>query len=137
MSEELIWGVIRENNAFMVKRGGVLFSSEPGNLVAKHSPKYSGLAKTNTIRIEAVEGGVAISRRSAKAPASKIAGAYTPAAFIKGSASGPVRAIKLARDMQATGYRLDLTRAAQARLCALLASKKARKAVKVHAAKKL
>jgi large subunit ribosomal protein L28e len=42
MSSDLIWLLTRENSAFLVKRNGVQFSRERGNLMNKHCLKYSG-----------------------------------------------------------------------------------------------
>lgn len=127
MSAELQWGLIRNYNAFMVRRSGVTFSREAGNLLNKHSFKYSGLAQPKVIRITAVPTGVAVTRRSTKKAANKIASTFPVASIIKKSATSGVRAQKVARDLQATGYRLDLIPAAQAKVSALLRSHKARK----------
>lgn len=59
-SDSLIWGLVRNNNSFLYKRGNVAarshsvqFSSEPGNLLSVNSFKYSGIANTKTIDIVA------------------------------------------------------------------------------------
>lgn len=59
-SDSLVWGLIRNNNAFLYKRGNVAarthsvqFSSENGNLLSVNSFKYSGLANSKTIDIKA------------------------------------------------------------------------------------
>jgi hypothetical protein len=36
--------LVKKNNSFLVKRNGVQFSSEAGNLLNKNSFKYSGIA---------------------------------------------------------------------------------------------
>ena len=51
-SPDLLWALTRKTNAFMVKRNGLFLSSEPNNLMAKHSFKYSGLANFETVGIE-------------------------------------------------------------------------------------
>ena len=130
MSSELTWELIRNNNSFLVKRNGFTFSREAGNLVNKHSYKYSGLAQSKVIKIGLTEGGVSVSRRSTKASANAVAKSFTKAQIIKSSASPAHRAQSISRDMQASGYRLDLVRAASARVCALLASMKPRKTSK-------
>ena len=43
VSSDLIWALINKNNSFLVKSKGNIFSKEPGNLLNKHSKKYSGL----------------------------------------------------------------------------------------------
>ena len=46
MSAEVVWQCIKNGNAFLRKgsnnRGDPIFSSEPGNLLARHSFKHSG-----------------------------------------------------------------------------------------------
>ncbi|TLD13625.1 uncharacterized protein PgNI_04574 [Pyricularia grisea] len=45
VSADLIWEVVRNQNAFLEKRntnGGVQFSRDPLNLTNKHSRKYAG-----------------------------------------------------------------------------------------------
>ena len=44
MSSDLVWLLVRDNSSFLVKRNGVQFSKEKGNLLNKNSLKYSGLA---------------------------------------------------------------------------------------------
>ena len=57
MSDALVWHLIRDNNAFLVKRertsrrGAVQFSKEPGNLLNVNCFKYSGIANGSTIDI--------------------------------------------------------------------------------------
>lgn len=45
MSADLIWLLVKDNNSFLVKRNGVEFSRESGNLRNVNAFKYSGLAK--------------------------------------------------------------------------------------------
>ena len=55
MSADLIWQLVKDNNAFLVKRGrtarlgAVQFSKEPGNLMNVNSFKYSGIAPSRTV----------------------------------------------------------------------------------------
>ena len=124
---ELQWMLLRNTSSFLVKRDGVAFSREPSNLVKKHSFKYCGLVQPSII-MESTPEGITIRRQSTKVPANKVAARYPTTVTIKKSASGGSRAARLARDMQAAGFRPDLVRAAQARLCALLDAEKPRKA---------
>jgi len=39
MSADLVWQIVKNNNAFLVKKNGVQFSSEPGNLTNLNSFK--------------------------------------------------------------------------------------------------
>ena len=44
-SADLIWLLVKDNNSYLVKRNGVQWSREPGNLRNVNAFKYSGLAK--------------------------------------------------------------------------------------------
>jgi len=122
MSSELNWMLIRDFNSFMVKRNGAIFSREPGNLANIHSYKYSALTGGPTLSLEAVPAGVSVQQRRRNASPSALATAVAPASIIKRGASPAHRAVRLGRLLQANGFRPDLIRPAQARLCGLLAS---------------
>ena len=47
----LIWALIKDNNSFIKKRGGVIFTTEPGNVTNKHSFKFSGLANKKAVSV--------------------------------------------------------------------------------------
>ena len=55
MSQSLVWALTRDTNAFLVKRGRtardqeIQLSSEPGNLLAAKTFKYSGIANSGSI----------------------------------------------------------------------------------------
>merc|ERR1711898_60156 len=51
-SSDLLWALTKKTNAFLVKRNGLQLTSEPNNLMNKHSFKYSGLANLETVGIE-------------------------------------------------------------------------------------
>ena len=63
MSDSLVWHLIRDNNCFLHKRGktsragGVQFSSEAGNVMNVNTFKYSGLANSKTVDIQAATNG--------------------------------------------------------------------------------
>lgn len=126
MSAELQWMLIRDANCFLVRRNGIAFSREPTNVAKKHSYKYCGLVQPS-LCIQPTADGVAMTRRSRHAGPHQVAKAYPAPVVTKKSATGGPRALKVAKDMQSTGFRLDLVRAAQARVCALLAATKPRK----------
>lgn len=65
MADALVWQLVRNNNSFLVKRGGggpkggnasragaVQFSREPGNILGVNSFKYSGLANAKAVDIQ-------------------------------------------------------------------------------------
>merc|ERR1711981_1523501 len=56
MSQAVVWSIVRQNHAYLVKskkNGGVQFSSHPANLKNKNSLKYSGMANSKTVAIQA------------------------------------------------------------------------------------
>ncbi|KFM27235.1 Nicotinamide mononucleotide adenylyltransferase 1 [Auxenochlorella protothecoides] len=68
MSSSLVWELVKKNNAFLKKNiNGIVVSTEPGNLMNKHSYKYSGLANFGkTMDVSADESGLLISTSSKK-----------------------------------------------------------------------
>ena len=60
MSADLQWLLVKNSNAFLVKRKGVQFSSEPGNLNNTNSFKFSGLANKKTVGVSVVDGKVEV-----------------------------------------------------------------------------
>ncbi|KAK3807950.1 MAG: ribosomal L28e protein family-domain-containing protein [Linnemannia gamsii] len=57
MSADLTWLLIKNNNSFLIKRSGVQFSTEAGNLLNLNTFKYSGIANKKTIDISAAASG--------------------------------------------------------------------------------
>lgn len=120
MSSELVWSLVKNNSSFLVKRNGVQFTAEPGNLTNINSFKYSGLANPRAIDISAGAGGkgVVVSIKS-KVPgaARRPAKAYNRIVLDKISAPRHFR--KVARVITANNnrkyYRRDLTVTALAR----------------------
>ena len=53
MSSDVVWQVLRQHNSFVVKRDGITLSSEPGNLMNRHSYKFSGLANKKVVHVGA------------------------------------------------------------------------------------
>ncbi len=127
MSSELTWSLVRDFNAYMYKRCGVVLSREPGNVASRHSYKFSALAQPGAIRMEALPGraGVSVSvRRVRNVKPNAVAGAWTKPHVVKAGSQPSARAVRLGRMMQATGCRLDIEEAAEARMAALVASTK-------------
>eukprot|EP00456_Euglypha_rotunda_P040986 TRINITY_DN3176_c0_g1_i3.p1 TRINITY_DN3176_c0_g1~~TRINITY_DN3176_c0_g1_i3.p1 ORF type:complete len:168 (+),score=9.05 TRINITY_DN3176_c0_g1_i3:47-550(+) len=50
-SGDLTWALLRKNSSFIIKRDGVTFNSEPNNLLAQNSFKFSGLSNKKTIGV--------------------------------------------------------------------------------------
>merc|ERR1711939_555810 len=65
-SSDLLWALTKKNNAFLVKRNGLQLTSEPNNLMNKHSFKYSGLANLETVGIEDNTRGCALKLKNKK-----------------------------------------------------------------------
>ncbi|GJJ71730.1 large subunit ribosomal protein L28e [Entomortierella parvispora] len=120
MSADLTWLLIKNNNSFLVKRSGVQFSREAGNLLNKNSFKFSGIANKKTIDIQAAERGVAVSTKK-----------NNKVVLTKGIRKSARSVAGLAR----AGHRADLRQAALARVSAILASQKPVKAAPKKAAK--
>ncbi|KAJ4457386.1 putative ribosomal protein L28 [Paratrimastix pyriformis] len=51
MSADLTWMILRDGHSFLIERDGVRFSAEPGNVMNKHSYKYSGFANKKTVDV--------------------------------------------------------------------------------------
>merc|ERR1712127_946080 len=61
MSQAVVWAIVRENHSFLVKSrksGGIQFSKHPANLKNKNTLKYSGLANSKPISIQASADGI-------------------------------------------------------------------------------
>merc|ERR1712017_28821 len=65
-SSDVVWGIIRKNSSFLVKRNFLELSSEPGNLMNKNSFKYSGLANAEVVDIQDDEKGITFARKNKK-----------------------------------------------------------------------
>ena len=128
MSDALLWQLVRNNNSFLVKRGGggpkcgntsragsVQFSCEPGNLMGVNSYKYSGIANSKAVGIS--ENGTELSLdmkayKKVNFPVKSVA--KTP---LKKNLNTSQRVIKSRLMSLATKsfYRADITSAASSR----------------------
>ncbi|KAF9911052.1 hypothetical protein EC991_004925 [Linnemannia zychae] len=121
MSADLTWLLIKNNNSFLVKRSGVQFSSEAGNLLNKNSFKFSGLANKKTIDIAAAASGRGVVVSTPKTKVTLTKGIRKSARSVAG--------------LTRAGYRADLRKAALARVAAVLATQKPVKAAPKKASK--
>lgn len=120
MSADLQWECVRKFNRFIVKRDGVVFSTEAGNLMNKHAMKYSGLVQPRVVRVESAgAAGVSVSRRLTKA-GNKVAAAYCRPSVVKSSTGIKTVQAKIAADLNNSFYRRDLVEVAKARAAALI-----------------
>ncbi|KAH8673688.1 ribosomal L28e protein family-domain-containing protein [Xylariales sp. PMI_506] len=121
VSADLIWEIVRSNNAYLVKRktsGGVQFSRDPLNLVNKHSRKHAGFVNDKAIGVVPNEkGGVKVVTKKASA-AQKPASSSVETTFHGGkSARKSYKAV--ANTAAKSGYRSDLREAAVQRVSAI------------------
>lgn len=123
-SSDLQWELLRHtNNRFLLKRSGLTFSSEPGNLLNLHSKKYSGLVNDKAIHIGFPTNdtaAVAVSYKTKRNHFSK------PSEF---SVKKGYKRSHAAVDnyIKNTLYRVDLSCAAKARISAVIKAQNPRK----------
>jgi len=130
MSEALVWHLIRDNNAFLVKRGqtkrdgAVQFSKEPGNLLQVNSFKYSGIANAKTVDLTEVtvdkKKVVQLTKKNYKKGVNKPAKSNTRLTLKTAKSFDSAYSKKAIKNLTAAGknsiaYRADLTKAAIAR----------------------
>ena len=77
VSSELLWGIVKDNSSFLVKRRqtgrcvsgnkGPQFTTEPGNVAGINSYKYSGLANAKAVGLSAgASGGAVLTTKTRK-----------------------------------------------------------------------
>ncbi|KAL1960003.1 hypothetical protein VTO42DRAFT_671 [Malbranchea cinnamomea] len=126
VSDDLIWGCIRSQNAFLVKRGGAVFSRDPLNLQNKHSRKYAGFATSRAIGVQAGENGALTVTTKNAGKAQQPAGNFNTTIYSTTTTSR--KAYKgVARRAAKFNYRPDLRAAAVARVSAIRASQRPKK----------
>ncbi|EEB18096.1 60S ribosomal protein L28, putative [Pediculus humanus corporis] len=137
MSSHLNWMIIRNNNAFLVKKTNIKkpFSKEPNNLTNLNSFRYNGIIHKKCVGIE---GGKAPEKKGFTVIMKKAKAHYRPAKSCVQieMKSGPRRSLyKLRRLLVKNRYRMDLTKAALRRASAVLRSQRAPKPKKTRAKK--
>ena len=129
MSSDLIWQLTRKHNSFLVKRNGVTFTTEPGNLTNTLSYKTSGLASKKTVNIvpsqanKAGRVGIEITTKKIKTPASKVVKSRQVSVIAK-----PARTTAKSVKALVQAYRPDLVNLALARAGRIHASQQPIKA---------
>ncbi|KAL8359833.1 hypothetical protein RB601_007594 [Gaeumannomyces tritici] len=122
VSADLIWEVVRSQNAFLEKRktgGGIQFSRDPMNLVNKHSRKAIGVQAGE-------KGAVVVTSKKADA-ANKPASQLSSVAH-SGNKNARSTYKAVANRTAKSGYRPDLRQAAVARASAIRKSQRTPKA---------
>lgn len=131
-SDNVVWDAIKAGHCRIRKSHGITLSAESGNLLNKHSFKFSGFANSKTVDVNAPEEGkytfpVALKVKTTK-NAQKPAKATEEVVLARGGfARGNAN---IAKYTSGRFYRADLERAALARYTALVrGSIKARRGV--------
>ncbi|KAI8369597.1 ribosomal protein L28e [Radiomyces spectabilis] len=133
MSADLVWALIKNNNSFLVKRPGVQFSAEKGNLLNLNTFKYSGLANEKAAAVQPAARGVRVTLKKAK-------NAQTPAKSTHSVVIAKTRrqtAKSVANLIARSKYRPDLRSAALARASAIISSQQPQKKRTLRPAKGL
>ncbi|KAL1927009.1 hypothetical protein VTP01DRAFT_5339 [Rhizomucor pusillus] len=124
MSADLVWTLVKNNNSFLVKRPGVQFSAEKGNLMNLHSYKYSGLANAKTVDIRA-DGARGVRVTTKKVKKANLPSKVNNVTVISRSRRGTAKAV--ANLVARSKYRPDLREAALARASAVITSQQPKK----------
>merc|ERR1711907_449703 len=111
-SPDLVWALTRKTNCFLKKRNGLMLTSEPNNLMNKHSFKFSGLANDEAVGVDDNTRGIVLNlknKKSATQPKKNVANIPLK----KGGMRKVAKAIKARTEGKF--YRRDLTKPALAR----------------------
>jgi len=140
VSNELVWGIVRDTSCFLLKRkltgrtsvskGGPEFTTEPNNLTGINSWKYSGLANSKTIGLDATpEGtGVVLTTKSTVAADAKKPNKALKKVTYTASRSLRRMSKTIKKETASKFYRPDLQKAALAKWSLLYAAQKKAKA---------
>jgi large subunit ribosomal protein L28e len=129
-SPALQWQLIRNNNSYLVKRDGHIFSAEPSNVTNLHSFKFSGLANNNTVAVnsqqykskdgKAAQRIVLTTRRQSSAQSQRLSRGNINTVLARNVRAHRSRASRVIEAATTRSfYRRDLTRYAIARYHAL------------------
>ncbi|XP_044734130.1 60S ribosomal protein L28 [Chrysoperla carnea] len=135
MSAHLSWMIIRNNNAFLLKKRNISkpFSTEPNNLCNLSSFRYNGLIHRKTVGVVPApdkKGFTVVYKRAKKI--------HKPGRSLvrRTMNAGPRRSLyKLKRLLKKNSYRRDLAKLALRRASAVLRSQKPAKPKKQRPAK--
>ncbi|XP_060535461.1 large ribosomal subunit protein eL28 [Cylas formicarius] len=128
MSAHLVWSIIRNNNAFLLKKRNISkpFSTEPNNLTNLSSYRYNGLVHKKSLSVvdaldkKGDKKGFTVIYKKAKKQRKPRQNLVK-----RTMKSGPRRSLyKLKRLLKANKYRTDLTKAALRRASAVLRSQR-------------
>ncbi|CAL7933584.1 unnamed protein product [Xylocopa violacea] len=136
MSSHLNWMIIRNNNAFLLKKRNINkpFSTEPNNLTNLSSYRYSGLIQKKSVGIVDTPDKKGFTVVYKKAKSIKKPAKSTVRCTMKAGARRSL--YKLKRLLTKNKYRVDLTKVALRRASAVLRSQKPLPAKKTRTTKK-
>ncbi|KAK7965080.1 ribosomal protein l28e protein [Apiospora sp. TS-2023a] len=126
ISSDLIWEIVRNNNAYVVSRrtgGGVRFSRDPLNLKNLHTRKYAGFVNEKALGVAPAEnGGVKI--LSKRTSASQKPGSNIASTTYHGGKSARNTYKAVANQTAKNSYRPDLREVAVQRVSAIRRSQR-------------
>ncbi|KAF3638123.1 60S ribosomal protein L28-1 [Capsicum annuum] len=119
---QLVWEIVKKNNFFLVKEfgngtAGVVFSKEPNNLYDLHSYKHSGLENKKTMNIQPEGKYKAILLATSKTKKQNKPSSLLNKSVIKKEFRRMAKAVT--NQVADNYYRIDLKKAALARLSAV------------------
>ncbi|KAJ9612319.1 hypothetical protein H2200_003916 [Cladophialophora chaetospira] len=129
ISGDLIWEVVRNNNAFLVKskqHGGFQFSRDPFNLTNKHSRKHAGFVNDKAVSILPGENGGVTLKTKKSGSSHKPAAHHNTHTYGKTSSNRKVYK-NVADAVGKNSYRGDLNKHAVARASAIKDSQREKK----------
>ncbi|KAI1001096.1 hypothetical protein K3495_g7102 [Podosphaera aphanis] len=131
VSSDLIWEIVRPQNAFLVKRsssGGVQFSRDPLNLKNIHSRKYAGFVNDKAVGVlpaKGGKGGVTLITKKPRFSQQPASSTYKSTFGINKSTRKTYKSI--VNTTVKSGYRSDLRSEAVSRASSLRQSQKPKK----------
>ncbi|KIV91068.1 hypothetical protein PV10_05653 [Exophiala mesophila] len=129
VSADLIWEVVRNNNAYLVKRnssGGSQFSRDPFNLTNTHSRTQAGFVNDKAVSVQPTENGGVTVQTKKSGKANKPASHYNTHTYGKTTSNRKLYK-NIADAVGKNSYRSDLNKSAVARASAIKDSQRVKK----------
>ncbi|EXJ62718.1 ribosomal protein L28e [Cladophialophora yegresii CBS 114405] len=129
ISADLIWEVVRNNNAYLVKskqHGGFQFSRDPFNLTNKHSRTHAGFVNDKAVSIQPGESGAVTLKTKKPGKTHQPASHHNTHTYGKGTSNRKVYK-NVADAVGKNSYRGDLNSYAVARASAIKDSQRSKK----------
>jgi large subunit ribosomal protein L28e len=126
VSSSLLWENLRTNNAFTIKRGKQIYSTDPYNLMNLHTQKFAGIAHNKGFGIERKDKkALVVHMKKIRKFGVKGKAGHEAAITLKGAVAGKGHKVIMKKVAE---YRPDLTEAAFARCKALHGTESGKKA---------